>query len=131
VPEGQITEADVERLLHGFELYNAGDFEALRGFVSADFVVERVGGEPPAEGWDAVKELIEPDAFEWQRMYALDWELNGDKGLVHVRIHAKGAGSGIELDIDGWQVWTVRDGMAIRLQNFLDEADAREAAGLP
>src|SRR3954471_14441748 len=50
VPEGQITEADVERLKRGFELYNAEDFDALREFISPDIVVERVGELPPLEG---------------------------------------------------------------------------------
>ena len=128
--EGRITEEDVKRLILGFEHFNAGDYEALREFVSADFVVERLGGEPPTRGWDGLMKLLEPDAFEWQRIHPLEWTINGDKGLLRVRVHAKGAASGVELENEGWQVWTVRDGVAIRLQNFLDEAAARAAAGL-
>src|SRR3954453_4122970 len=86
VPEGAITEQDVDRLMRGFELYNDGDYEALRDFVSPDMVVERVGGEPPTHGWDAFIRLLEPDAFEWQRIYPLEWTINGEKGLLQVRV---------------------------------------------
>jgi ketosteroid isomerase-like protein len=130
VPEGQITEADVERMKRGFELYNAEDFDALREFISPDIVVERVGELPPLEGWEAFRQFQEPDAFEWQRIEPIDSIINGDKVLLRVRIRSRGATSGVELVVDGWQVWTVKDGLVVRLQNFMDEADARVAAGL-
>jgi hypothetical protein len=114
VPEEQITDADVERMKRAFELYNAGDFDALRKFLAPDVVLERVGELPTLTGWEAFRALQEPEAFEWQRLYPLDWVINGDKAFVHMRIHAKGAGSGVELDIDGWQVYTVRDGLVTR-----------------
>jgi ketosteroid isomerase-like protein len=130
VPEDQITEADIERMKRGFALYNEGDYQALREFMAPDVVIERVGGLPPIHGFDELVALQEPDAFEWQRIHAVDWIINGDKGLVRIRIHAKGAGSGVELDVEGWQVYTLRDGLVVRMQNFLDEEDARAAAGL-
>jgi ketosteroid isomerase-like protein len=130
VPEDQITDADIERLKHGFDLYNAQEWDALRELVSPDIVIERVGELPPLRGWEEMRAQQEPDAFEWQRMYPLDWVINGNRALVRVRLQAKGAGSGLELDTTGWQVWTVRDGVAVRMQNFLEEADARAAAGL-
>jgi ketosteroid isomerase-like protein len=130
VPEDRILEADIQRMKRGFDLYNAGDYQALREFMSPDVVIERVGGLPPIHGFDELVALQEPDAFEYQRLHAIDWAISGDKGLVRVRIHAKGAGSGVELDVEGWQVYTLRDGMVVRMQNFLDEADARAAAGL-
>jgi hypothetical protein len=132
VQEDQITEADIERMKVGFERYNAEDWDGLREFVSPDVVIERVGDMAPVHGWDGMREMLEPDAFAWQRMYPLRWEINGDKALLHVRIHSQGAASGLELDVEGWQVWTVRDGLVVRMQNFLpsEEAEARAAAGL-
>ena len=46
---------------------------------------------------------------------------------------ARGAGSGIELDMEIWAVWTLNDdGLVTRIESFLphQEADALEAAGL-
>jgi ketosteroid isomerase-like protein len=113
-----------------FETYNRGDFDGLRQYIAEDVIVDRVGELPTIRGWDAFRQMLEPDAFEWQRIYPLDWEINGDKALLHVNIHAKGAGSGIEMDIDGWMVWTVADGIVTRIASFTDEASARAAAGL-
>jgi hypothetical protein len=53
--------------------------------------------------------------------------------LVHARSRARGAGSGIELDLTNWAVWTFdEDDLATRVEGFLDhEKDkAFEAAGL-
>jgi hypothetical protein len=132
VPEDQITDADIERMKVGFERFNAEDWDGLREFVSPDVVIERVGEMPPIHGWEGLRQMLEPDAFAWQRLYPLSWEINGDKALLRVRIHSQGAASGLELDLEGWQVWTVHDGLVVRMQNFQlgEEAEARAAAGL-
>lgn len=128
--EGQISEADIERLKRAFELFNEGDYDALREFMSPDIVMERVGGLPPIQGWEAFRALQEPDAFEWQRLYPLAWTVNGDKIMIRMRMVSKGAASGVELEVEGWMVCTVHDGIVVRMANILDEADARAAAGL-
>jgi ketosteroid isomerase-like protein len=130
VPEEQITQEQIELMQREFETYNRGDYDRLRQFIADDVIVERVGELPTIRGWDAFRQMLEPDAFEWQRIYPRDWEINGDKVLLHVNLHAKGAGSGIEMDIDGWMVWTVADGIVTRIASFTDEASARAAAGL-
>ena len=131
MPEEQITDEQIELMQREFETYNRGDFDGLRQYIAEDVIVDRVGELPTLRGWDAFRQMLEPDAFEWQRIYPLDWEINGDKALLHVNIHAKGAGSGIEMDIDGWMVWTVADGIVVRIASFTEEAEARQAAGLP
>src|SRR3954453_12788173 len=130
VPEGQVTEEELARIKHGFELYNTGDYDALREFVSADVVMERVGDQPPIRGWDAFRAFQDPDAFEWQQLEPLEWTVNGEKVLIRLRIRAKGAASGVELDTEGWMVWTVRDGVGVHVLNTSDEAEARAAAAL-
>jgi ketosteroid isomerase-like protein len=130
VPEEQITQEQIELMQREFETYNRGDYDRLRQFIADDVIVERVGELPTIRGWDAFRQMLEPDAFEWQRIYPRDWEINGDKVLLHVNLHAKGAGSGIEMDIDAWMVWTVADGIVTRIASFTDEASARAAAGL-
>jgi ketosteroid isomerase-like protein len=130
VPEEQITEDQIMLMQQGFERYNEGDFDGLREYISDDVVIDRVGELPSLRGWDAFRQMLEPDAFEWQRVYPRKWEINGDKVLLYVDIHAKGAGSGIEMDIDGFMVWDVRDGIVVRIASFTDEAEARAAAGL-
>jgi ketosteroid isomerase-like protein len=117
-------------MIAGFDLFNRGDYDALREFFAPDVVMERVGDLPPIHGWEAFRAFQEPDAFEWQRLHPLDWEINHDKVLVHLRIESKGAASGLELAIDGWMVWTVVDHVVAHIGTFQDEAEARAAAGL-
>jgi hypothetical protein len=75
---------------------------------------------------------MEPDAFEEQRVEPLAFEVSGNRVLIHQRTTARGAGSGIELDIETWAVFTFDDGLIVRGEYFaLDqEAEARQAAGL-
>jgi ketosteroid isomerase-like protein len=49
-------------------------------------------------------------AFWWQRM--------------------TGQGSGVPVELDSAQIWTVRDGRVIRIDNYTHRAEALEAAGL-
>ena len=128
--EGQITDADVERMKEGFALFNAGSFDALRDFVAPDVVVERTGNLEPLHGWDAFRAMQEPDAFEWQKMEPLSWTINADKALLHVLIRSKGAMSGLVLEQEGWMVWTVADHVVVRIQAFTDADEAGRAAGL-
>jgi ketosteroid isomerase-like protein len=128
--EPPITEADVERMKRAFALYNEGDYDALREFVSPDVVMTRVGDMPPIQGWEAFRRFQEPDAFEWQRISPLEWTINDNRVLLRIRISSKGAVSGVELEVDGWMVWTVENRVVVLMENFIDEAEAREAAGL-
>jgi hypothetical protein len=76
---------------------------------------------------------MEPDAFESQQIQPIEFRMQGDKVLVHQLATARGAGSGIELNLDAWAVWTVDDdGLATRVEGFLphQEIEALRAAGL-
>ena len=52
--------------------------------------------------------------------------------LVVVLMHEyrRGTGSGIEVETDTAVIFTVREGRVIRIQPYMDQADALEAAGL-
>ena len=128
--EEQITAEQLERIRREFERFNRGDFDGLREFIADDVLVERVGDLHPLHGWDAFRQMLEPDAFEWMRIHPRDWVTNGDRLLLHADIHAKGAASGIEMDIEGWMVWTLRDGIVVRIASFQEEEAARADAGL-
>ena len=66
-------------------------------------------------------------------MEAFEFAVNGDKVLVRQRSTARGAASGIEVEVDFWAVWTLDDnGQATRLAFYLEDEkdDAVAAAGL-
>jgi SnoaL-like domain len=84
-------------------------------------------------GADALRGWMRPDAFEEQQIEPSEFTVNGNRVLVRNHVRAQGAGSGIEVDLKGWSVWTLNeDGLATRLEFFLDNqrAEGLDAAGL-
>ena len=76
---------------------------------------------------------MEPDAFEEQRVEPLDFRVKGKKVLVRQHTQARGAGSGINLDVELWTVFTFDDDLLVtRIEGYLphQESEALEAAGL-
>ncbi len=57
------------------------------------------------------------------------WD-SGDKVVVALRVTAKGKETGIPVEQHLAQVWTMRDGKAVRAQTYPTQAEALEAAGL-
>jgi ketosteroid isomerase-like protein len=122
----------VEKLRAAYEAFNRGDFDAAVKLASADAEFIRPGLEGPLRGPTAIRAWMEPDAFEEQRIEPLEFEVNGDRVLARQRTTARGAGSGIELDVETWAMFTFDDGLIVRGEVFaLDqETEARQAAGL-
>ena len=127
----RVTAEDLERLKHGYELYATGQWDSLAELMSPDIVMERDGGAGTVQGFKALRRFWEPDAFEYQKVEPLEFTPSGNKVLVRARIVTRGAGSGVELDMIGWHVWTVGDdGRTVHFLTSFDEATARDAAGL-
>ena len=69
------------------------------------------------------------DAFEdirWDPEEILDF---GDKALVTTQQSGHGSGSGVAVSIPVYQLFTFQRGLVIRQEDFLDRAEALEAAG--
>jgi ketosteroid isomerase-like protein len=116
-----------------YEAFNRGDFDAAAEIAHPDIEFVRPGGQSSVRGVAALRAWMEPDAFDEQRVEPLDFRIRGNKVLVRQHAQARGAGSGIELDIGSWAVWTLDDeGLVMRLEFYLhhQEAEALEAAGL-
>jgi ketosteroid isomerase-like protein len=115
------------------EAFNRGDVEAVVQLAHPDAELVRRGGQSSIKGVAALREWMEPDAFEEQRVEPLDFRVNGDKVLVREHVTGRGAGSGIEVDFVNCIVWTLDDhGLVKEAQAFYphEEAEALEAAGL-
>ena len=121
---------DLRRL---YEAFNRADFDAAMEFAHPEAEFVRPGGQAPLRGAAAIRAWMEPDAFDEQQIEPLEFSVQGNKVLVRQHAKARGAGSGIELDIENCVVWTLNDdGLATRIESFLphQEAAALEAAGL-
>ena len=61
---------------------------------------------------------------------AKSYEAIEDRVLVAVRQAGTGQGSGVPVELEYFQLWTFRDGKAVRFEVIMSEEKAREAAGL-
>lgn len=120
----------IEALRDAYEAFNRGDFDAVVSLAHPEVEYVRPGVEGSLKGAEAVRAWMEPDAFDTQKVEALDLEVNGNKVLIRQRTFARGAGSGIELDTESWAVLTLEQGLVTRAEVFLldDEDEARRAA---
>jgi ketosteroid isomerase-like protein len=116
-----------------YEAFNRGDFDAAIAVVDPEIEYVPPGGQSSLKGAEAVRAWMEPDAFEDNQVEPLEFTIHGNKVLVRQHATARGAGSGIELDVEIWAVWTLNDdGLATRLEVYLPHqvSEALEAAGL-
>ena len=107
--------------------------DALRG-LGEDFEWV-VPGHPEGDvryGPDAViaffRDWIEPFAE-----LHVDWELHElgpDRALALLTTRGRGRASGAPVEMQAGQLWTFREGRAVRMVFYLDPDEARRAAGL-
>jgi ketosteroid isomerase-like protein len=132
LPGVTIPEDELLRRLHaGYDAFNRGDYEAATEWVHPDVVLVSLSpGRTEHRGAEALRAWMEPDAFESQASEALETEISGNRALIRQRTKARGAGSGIEMEIGSWSVWTFDDqGRVTRIENYLEheEDEARSA----
>jgi ketosteroid isomerase-like protein len=123
----------INSLRRAYDAFNRGDFDTAIDLAHPAIEYVPPGGQAPLRGVDAFRAWMEPDAFESQQVQPREFRINGNKALVRQRARARGAGSGVELDIEMCAVWTFDDdGLVTRAEAFLphQDAEAAEAAGL-
>jgi ketosteroid isomerase-like protein len=88
--------------------------------------------ESAALGHDAVRESLHRWKGEWHDYELLpeEFEHMGDRVLATVRVRGRGRGSGVEVDARFYDVYTLRHGKIVRMDQFTDQSEALEAAGL-
>ena len=125
--------AMIDALWRVHDAFNRGDFDAAVAIAHPEIEFVPVGGQASLRGAEALRAWMEPDAFEEQRIEPLDFRVAGKKVLVRQHVQARGAGSGINLDLEMWAVFTLdADLLVTRVEAYLphQEAEALEAAGL-
>ena len=128
-----MSQENVEIVRQVYKAFNRGDFDAAIAVAHPEIEFVPPGGQSSLRGAKAVRAWMEPDAFDEQQIEPLEFSVQGNKVLVRQHTKARGAGSGIELDMEIWAVWTLNDdGLATRIESFLphQEAEALKAAGL-
>jgi SnoaL-like domain len=110
------------------------DFDRAVALVHRDIVFVPPGNQPPYRGAESLRRWMEPDAFQEQTLKAFEPVVVRDRTLLgRQHMTARGAASGIELDVLTWSVWTFDDDCLItRIEIYREHEEdrAREAAGL-
>ena len=87
--------------------------------------------ESATQGHDAVRESLVRWKGEWDDYELLpeDFEEMGDRVVAAVRVRGRGRGSGVEVDARFYDVFTIREGRIVRMDQFTQRSEALEAAG--
>jgi ketosteroid isomerase-like protein len=131
--------ADLIRRIYGFDWATVGSrregFAELREVVAPDFesrlshelgdrVLTGVGG------LEVFVEALEQDFSKFHYDADEFVEVGDDGVLVLGRIFAKARATGMPLSGEFGHIWTVRDGLAARVEAHRDPDEARKAAGV-
>ncbi|MGH2952044.1 MAG: nuclear transport factor 2 family protein [Solirubrobacterales bacterium] len=119
----------------GYEAFNAGDVPTLVAMLTLDFEWHEAAEIP------GPKSAISRDEFvRFMRGFDMLWDefafepleiVEGD-GAIYAKVRARGRGKASEelVEFEIHHVWRVRDGLFDRMDAYLEEADARGAAGV-
>jgi ketosteroid isomerase-like protein len=86
--------------------------------------------ESSAKGHDAVRASTSRWKSEWNdyELIPEEFAAMGDRVVVTVRFRARGRGSGIQVDARLYDVFTLRDGKIVRMDQFTERSEAVQAA---
>ena len=77
------------------------------------------------EGWGKWRGVWERYDFELEDLIE-----SGERVLALVRVKVRSKGHGLETEVSGADVFTVRDGLIVRFVNYFDRDAARQDGGL-
>ena len=131
-----MSEENVEILRRLYEHWAAGDYPA--DFFDPDVEHSRIGAQTPdMEGrWLGLDEFRTVFREYLQALSDLRIEaeriidLSGDRVLVLSRQTARGKQSGVPIEHELGDLFTLRDGKIVRYDSYWNRAEALEAAGL-
>jgi ketosteroid isomerase-like protein len=126
-----------ETLRKAYEVLNREGIEAALRFLDRDIEFVPVPGWlPDAErfhGHDGVRAWFAKvsEAFRIEHWEPAEYIDVGDRLVIAVKIVGRSRATAIPGELQLYQVWTVRDGKAVRMEAFLDRDQALEAAARP
>jgi uncharacterized protein len=88
--------------------------------------------ELPTQGHDEVRASLARWKAEWDDYKVMPEEYvdMGDSVVVTVRLRGRGRGSGVEIDALFYDVYTLRDGKIVRMDQYTERSHALEAVEL-
>jgi ketosteroid isomerase-like protein len=117
-------------LVHGIvEALNRGDVDGMLASMHADFEWTPLETSPVARvyrGHEQVRHYVEDwlATFGSLRLELVDPAEVADRVVAVVHAHGRGRASGLQLDTRFCQVWTVRDGTALAMEEYATREQA-------
>jgi len=105
-----------------------GDVEDVLTYADPGIVWNPIE-ELPTQGHDAVRESLARWKAAWDdyKVMPEEFEDMGNRIVVTVRLRGRGRGSGLEIDALFYDVYTLRDGKIVRMDQFTERSHALEA----
>ena len=126
-----MSQENLEIVRKAVEAYARGDLDTALTHADPDIVWNPVE-EAATQGQDAIRANVERWEIDFDDFEATPEEYidAGDQVLVTIHWSGRGRGSGLQVDIRTYMVFTARDGTLIRMDEFTERSEALEAAGL-
>jgi ketosteroid isomerase-like protein len=127
---------NVELLRAMLDAYNEGGVEAMLPYIDPAFEVTvppSLSVEPDTyRGHKGMRHYFESfaDVMDEVRFDADAFVDAGDRVVATTRLTARARETGLEVEQLVFQIWTVRDGRAVRAEVYPTKAEALHAAGL-
>jgi ketosteroid isomerase-like protein len=115
-----------------YSTVTSGDLDGLMEFFHDDVEYLPFEESEAIQGLDAVRRYFEAWLDTWDSFQAEPTEFlaRGDHVVVGEAYKGRGKDSGVEVAMQSWSVSLLRDDKIVRRDEFLDRAEALEAAGL-
>ena len=130
-------ETNVETVRRAYEAFSRAGLDALLEHFHPDSEYDVTAAIGPYAGMyygrAAIRNFLADyfESWEYVRMDPEDFiEVGEDHVVVLLRMHMRGKGSGVEVEAQTINVWTMRDGKAARLAVYNDKSEALEAVGV-
>lgn len=121
------------RLREGYGAFARGDIDGLLAHLHPD--VEMHNPEYAVEpgvrhGRAALRKVLEGllDLFDYQSIELEEIVPAGERVIVVIRVRGKARGSAVPIDETFAHLWSLRDGLGVRVQWFRAVEEARQAA---
>ena len=126
-----MSQENVEIVREALDAYSRGDYDRVGGFHDPHIVVVTLE-DGVVYGNDDVLANYERWNEAWEGAETTVEEVigQGDRVFLAARFQARGQGSGVEIDTRLYEVFTLRDGKVLRIDEYEHRAEALEAAGL-
>jgi ketosteroid isomerase-like protein len=127
---------NVELLRSMLDAYNERGVEAMLPYIDPDFEVTvppSLSVEPDTyRGHEGMRHYFESfaDVMDEVRFEAGAFVDAGDRVVATTRLAARARETGLEVEQHVFQVWTVRDGRAVKAEVYPTKAEALRAVGL-